>query len=324
MRREANVLARKGKKTARRGADIDQPPANRNIKDGVFRLLFAEKENAAELYHALTGIKCVPDEVQTMTIATVVSGKMKNDLAFVVRGRAMVIAEHMSSPLLNMPVRFLMYAGALCEKWLKMNSEYDFLFGSKLCRIPTPEFVIFYNGTDKKPERETLRLSSAFEAASDASFGSVELEVPVYNINAGMNAELLGKSEKLRHYAEFIAKKREYMEHHADYGLAVRKAVDYCIRNGILAEFLKEHGGRVVSILAANFRMADAAKVWKKEGIEEGIEVGRVEGIKVGRVEERLEIARRMLAMNIAVQDVAKATGISSEQVIALAVQRRP
>ena len=87
-----------------------------------------------------------------------------------------------------------------------------------------------------------------------------------------------------------------------------------------------------MSILATRFKLSDALKVERKEGreegLEEGIEVGRVEGrvegIVAGRTEERFEIARRLLAMNIAVQDVIKATGLSADQIIALGVQSRP
>ena len=138
--------------------------------------------------------------------------------------------------------------------------------------------------------------------------------MPVYNINKGMNAELFGRSEKLRHYAEFIAKKRELLKLHADYERAVKGAVEYCIDNGVLADFLKEHGGRVVSILSTEFKMSDAVKVWKKEGREEGMEAGR----EAGRIETQLEIARRMLSRNIAVHDVIEVTGLSAEQVIPL------
>ena len=60
------------------------------------------------------------------------------------------------------------------------------------------------------------------------------------------------------------------------------------------------------------FKLSDAAKVWKKEGREEGIEVGRVE--------EQAEIARRLLSMNVAVEDVIKATGLSTEQIMLLSV----
>ena len=146
---------------------------NRQIKDGLFRLVFESPENAAELYYALTDIQCSPDEVQIITITTIISGKLKNDLAFVVRGKVLLIGEHMSSPYANMPVRFLMYIGQLYEKWIKMNGDEQFLYRSKLYKVPTPEFVIFYNGTTEKPEKEILFLSSAFENIGGKGLGYI-------------------------------------------------------------------------------------------------------------------------------------------------------
>jgi len=35
--------------------ELDTQPANRQLKDGVFKLLFENPNNAAELYYALTG-----------------------------------------------------------------------------------------------------------------------------------------------------------------------------------------------------------------------------------------------------------------------------
>ena len=108
--------------------EIDSASVSREIKDGVFKLLFEIPENAAELYSALKGAPCSPDEIQIITITTIISGKLKNDLAFVVRGRAMVLGEHMSSPYDNMPVRFLMYLGQLYEKWIKIKGEEKYLY----------------------------------------------------------------------------------------------------------------------------------------------------------------------------------------------------
>jgi len=222
---------------------------NREIKDGLFKLLFETPENAAELYTALTDEPCRPDEIQVITITTVISGKIKNDLAFVVRGRVMVIGEHMSSPYANMPIRLLMYVGQLYDKWVKMRGEEKFIYGSKPYKIPTPEFVVFYNGLITKPEREELRLSSAFEYLGDKNLGSLELIVPVYNINKGMNAELFNKSDKLRQYAEFIAKLRELNNLYGNYAQAVKNTVSHCVKNNILTDFLNEHGGAIMSVL---------------------------------------------------------------------------
>jgi len=46
---------------------IDTVSVNRQIKDGVFRLIFGNTENAAELYYALTGTKCSPHEIKIIT-----------------------------------------------------------------------------------------------------------------------------------------------------------------------------------------------------------------------------------------------------------------
>ena len=280
----------------------DVPHANRNIKDGVFRLLFGEPENAAELYYALSGIKCTPDEVEIITLTAVVSGKRKNDLAFVVRSRAMVIGEHMASDYKNMPTRILIYFGQLCEKWIKVKEDERFLYGGKLYKIPTPEFVIFYNGIDERPAKETLKLSNAFMYEQDGTLGYLELEIPVYNINAGMNDEFVGGSDKLRQYSEFVAKLRELQKIYTDYEQAVRETVTHCIANDILAEFLRENGGTVVSILATEYNEEIARRVYAEERIED----------------ERITIAKRFLKRGISVEIVAEDTELDLSTVIQL------
>jgi len=280
-------------------AETDTPSVNREIKDGVFKLLFEIPENAAELYSALKGVPCSPDEIQIITITTIISGKLKNDLAFVVRGRAMVLGEHMSSPYDNMPVRFLMYLGQLYEKWIKMKGEEKYLYGSKLYKIPTPEFVVFYNGTTTRPEKETLKLSDSFEAPVNEDLGFLELEVPVYNINVGMNEELFRNSGKLRQYSEFIAKVREFNKLYDDYTQAVKEAVNHCIANDILTEFLREQGGKIVSILTAEYDVEVAKRVYGDE-----------------RVEDRnIEIAWNMIADGEPTERIMRYTGLAREEV---------
>jgi hypothetical protein len=278
-------------------AEFDIVSVNRQIKDGVFRLLFDNPENAAELYYALTGDRCSPDEIIIITITTTISGELKNDLAFVVKGKILVIGEHMSSPYANMPVRLLMYTGILYEKLIKMKDEEKFLYSGKLYKIPTPAFVVFYNGTKNRPEKEILRLSTAFENEADNDFGFLELEVPVYNINRDMNEELFSKSPNLKQYAEFIAKLREFSKLYNDYAQAVREAVNHCIANDILAEFLKEQGGRIVSLLST-YDPEVAKRVYAEEYAEE----------------RTLEIARDLLETNLSLDEISRITRLSHEE----------
>ena len=57
--------------------NLEHTKPNRQIKDGVFRLLFENPNNAAELYYAITGTPCTHEEIQIITLSTAISGKMK-------------------------------------------------------------------------------------------------------------------------------------------------------------------------------------------------------------------------------------------------------
>ena len=68
-------------------------------------------------------------------------------------------------------------------------------------------------------------------------------------------------------------------------------------------------------------------EVAKIEGREEGVKLGKRMGIRMGRIEgiragkkegmlmEKQETARRLLSMNLSVEDIAKATGLSADMI---------
>ena len=72
------------------------------------------------------------------------------------------------------------------DDWLKEN-EHD-LFSRKRIMIPTPHFVVFYNGTEKRPEYEEMRLSKSFYHQTEKP--EIELICKAYNINPKNNQDL--------------------------------------------------------------------------------------------------------------------------------------
>ncbi len=72
-----------------------------------------------------------------------------------------------------------MYIARQYEKYVKGKS----LYADRLMKIPTPNFVVFYNGTDAQPERRILKLSDSFEKETDDP--KLELKVLQLNINDG-------------------------------------------------------------------------------------------------------------------------------------------
>jgi hypothetical protein len=125
-----------------------------------------------------------------------------------------------------------------------------------------------------------LKLSDSFNdiaalglAAPD--FLSLELVVRVYNINQGHNAPIIQACKTLKGYSAFIAKVREYEERVAVRADAMKMAINYCIKNNILKDFLKIHASEVINMLLTEWNWDDALAVQKEEGWEEGLEEGQ-------------------------------------------------
>jgi phosphotransacetylase len=114
----------------------------------------------------------------------------------------------------------------------------------------------------------------------------------MYNINKGRNKELLSRSENLAGYAEFVARVRENQQAGISLEEAVTGAIRRCIRDGILAPFLEEHGSEVMDMLLKEWDWDMAKEVWQEEAMEKGMEKERnqiLELIKRGYTTEQIE-----------------------------------
>ena len=95
-------------------------------------------------------------------------------------------------------------------------------------------------------EREVLKLSGLYQKTSEHA--ALELETVVLNINIGYNRELMERCKELHDYAEFVGRVRENLKSKNPLLHAVNEAVEYCIRNDILAEFLKKNRSEVIKM----------------------------------------------------------------------------
>ena len=62
-------------------------------------------------------------------------------------------------------------------------------YGSTPLSIPSPQFVIFYNGEQEVPEREIMQLSSLYTVKEE--WPKLELEAVMLNIRPGHNQSLM-------------------------------------------------------------------------------------------------------------------------------------
>ena len=165
---------------------------------------------------------------------------MQNDISFLIMNEVNLY-EHQSTYNLNMPLRDLFYVAELLQVYVKDQS----LYSSKLIKLPTPHFVVFYNGVESKPERRVLRLSEAFEVPTDDP--ELELKVTILNINPKMNEELKEKCPVLKQYTQYVEQVR-YNSAGMPLEQAVETAIEYCIRHDILKDFLLKQRAEVVKM----------------------------------------------------------------------------
>lgn len=248
----------------------DDVSVNRNYKDNLFCFLFGRsKENALSLYNAVNGTNYTnADDLEFQTLEDVIFIKMKNDVAFLF-GHELCLYEHQSTYNPNMPLRGLMYAA---NEYRKLLHNKRLEYRSTLVKIPVPRYYVFYNGEDKQPEKKELKLSEAFEIPDKS--GKYEWTATMLNINYGENAEMMNHCRILQDYSRLVYEVNKRRKVYKDFKTAIIEAVDYCIDNDILKDFLMVHKSEVLDMLLTEYDEKLHSETLRQEGFEEGLKEG--------------------------------------------------
>ncbi len=261
-------------------AKQQENPANvptpvRTYKDRVFRMIFKEKREFLELYNAMNGTAYTdPEELVVTTLENAIYMGMKNDVSFLLHDK-LSLYEHQSTDNPNMPLRNLLY---VAEIYSKLTQGQD-LYRSRPISLPEPRFVEFYNGEKKIPERSERRLSDLYRNHTDTP--ALELKTLVLNINPGYNTELMEKCRTLHEYMLLVSKIRKYRKE-MSLAKAMEQAVAECIKEDILADFLKRNRAEVIKVGIYEYDEALHIQQERADAKEEGKIEGRKEGLAAG------------------------------------------
>ena len=264
--------------------DTSTVSANTHHKDNLFRLLFKDKNNLLSLYNALNSTSYTdPDLIEVTTIDNFIYMEMKNDVSFIL-DCTLNLFEHQSTNNPNMPLRGLFY---FAQHYGKIVSK-KALHKSTLIKIPTPRYVVFYNGKKPFPESKVLKLSDAF--FNQSVKGCMEVEATILNINYGRNKEIMDKCKVLFEYATFVKTVRDFVEsgEYDSNDIAIDKAVQHCINHKILANVLQMHRAEVIEMFFSEYTMEDAIADAVEDAVEDAkkaIEQARIEAKKEAKKE---------------------------------------
>ena len=299
----------KSKRTQDKVTKTSFPLVNRNYKDTVFRMLFSDRKNLLSLYNAVNQKHYTdPEDLEIVTLENAIYMGMKNDLAFIIDTN-LYLYEHQSTYNPNMPLRDLFYISNEYQKLLDKKS----LYSSSLQKIPAPNFIELYNGTDTLSDFSEHRLSSAFENLSGEP--KLELIVTVLNINEGHNALLMEHCQTLKEYSQYVAKVRKYAVG-MPLDQAVKYAVDECIKENILADFLRKNRAEVISMSIFEYDKEEEEKKLRKAEYEAGVEAGVSLGVEKGVKKGVIETTRHLLKLNkLSLEEIASVSGLSVEEI---------
>ncbi len=189
-----------------------------------------------------------------------------NDISFILDNKFVVLLEQQSTVNENMPLRMLLYVARLYEKLLNDENMY------RKSRIPlfTPQFVVFYNGSEEQDECIVQKLSDAF--VEQIAHPALELEVVLYNIRrrGSYVPAILERSKSLDDYSILVEMIESYRKDGYSLSEAIERAIRQCCSCGIMPEYLQENGAEVLNMLLTDWDWDVAKKVWQEEAKEEG------------------------------------------------------
>lgn len=280
--------------------------SEKQYRDSLFRHYFSDKIRLLSLVNALIGTDATdPNELEINTIDGSFSTDIRNDISCLFRNRFLVLIEQQSTVNQNMPARFLFYLAELMKKIVGDHTQF---YRRRLIEFPEPEFFVIYNGLKSGGNRTEMRLSEAFHNSKN-----IELVAKFIDVREGQNEELLRRSEYLTNYCVFVNRVMQNTKNGMQLSAAIQETQDYCIRNGVMSEYLREHYWEVAKLYIIEYDREKMARMAHEDGVAEG----REEGLAKGREQERLVLIKNLLNAGTPIKYIEAATGWSEEQILA-------
>lgn len=166
-----------------------------------------------------------------------------------------------------MPLRGLFYFSDVYQGYI---AEHELnIYGTKRIDLPSPNYIVFYNGTADEPDSRTLRLSDSF-IKQDGEEACLECIATMLNINFGHNQQLMEACHELYEYSYLVEQVRLGTRSGLILPDAIDQAVEHCIEHNILKSFLLHHRAEVTNMILKEFNLEQHIKSEKAYSFAEG------------------------------------------------------
>lgn len=176
--------------------------------------------------------------------------------------------------------------------------------GSKTVRIPTPKFIVFYNGNEDEESRWKMRLSDAF--MNEDRSGDFEWSADVININPKCNEPLQQNCKALYDYIRYVYRIKDNRKSGMGKKAAVEEAMEWAIREKLLGGFFKEQKEEVTAMSLTEYDEEEFKRVCREDGYEDGL--------ADGSSQKAIEDAENLLREGIPMETVSRCIGLTIEK----------
>ncbi|MCC8059417.1 MAG: Rpn family recombination-promoting nuclease/putative transposase [Clostridiales bacterium] len=273
----------------------------RNVKDSVFKWLFADKVYLLQLYQALhpDDKETTVDDLDLVTLETVIIKDIHNDLGFSVGSKLIILAEAQSTWSVNIIVRSLFYLAHTYQNYLRKKNQS--LYNTRPVSLPASELYVIYTGNAEINQKMISLSEEFFHGVSSA----VEVKVKVIT-NGGGN-------DIINQYIMFSKVVDEQFSLHGRTTAAIQTAIRICKDQNILREFLTCHEKETIDIMVELYSQKEAVDDWGNSRYAEGCEEGREEGREEGKISATMANIRGLMnSMKFTADQAMQALGISA------------
>ena len=161
------------------------------------------------------------------------------------------------------------------EKVIELYNATE-IYSAAVRKIPIPEFYVLYTGEAPWNDK-ILRLSDSFDLKTDGEKipeNSMELVVKVIDLRYTEDNEILKRSSTLSGYSLLLSYVRENRKKGMSAENAIDEAVARCIREDVLADFLKNNKEVSNMILGEGVTDEEIIAVRERDARNEGIAEG--------------------------------------------------
>ena len=278
--------------------------ARRTVKDTVFRSIFSIRKYLLQMYQSLhpEDVLTVESDLDVVTLDSILVNDIYNDLGFNVGDKLIILVEAQSTWTYNIVVRALLYLATTYQRHFeKTHSD---MYSSKKLVLPRPELYVVYTG-EKGNYPDVISLNEEY---FNGQCGDVEVKVKVIFLKDESDNDIISQ------YIMFCRIISAQFKEHGYSEQAVKNAINICIKNNILSDYLKDKHSEVESIMSTLYSQDTA--------IDNLIYNSKKEGREEGRQEEKINIAKILLQQGAISIEKLKNIGVyTEEELAALAAQ---